>query len=188
VATPNKVPNQGTLTHNTHNTDLLARSDYAANLGPQVGDESLQWGAGPQPARVHLGVGFNDNLQDIARGSVYQRSEIPFRRITDGLSQTYMVGEKFLAPAHYETGEDLGDDQSLWSADDWDIHRQTDVLPARDQDGFGNGGVLLFGSAHPGTFLMVMCDASVQSFAFDIDLVTHARYGNRDDGEVINRE
>jgi prepilin-type N-terminal cleavage/methylation domain-containing protein len=188
IATPNRVPTQAILTYNTNNTDLLARSDYAANLGPQTGTEPLQWGAGPQPQRVHLGIGFNNNLAKIARGIVYQRSEIPFRRITDGTSQTYMVGEKFLAPQHYGTGEDLGDDQSLWSADDWDIHRQTDVPPAQDQDGFGNGGVLLFGSAHPGTFLMVMCDASVQSFSFDIDLITHARFGNRDDGEVINRE
>jgi prepilin-type N-terminal cleavage/methylation domain-containing protein/prepilin-type processing-associated H-X9-DG protein len=186
IATPNRVPDQAILTYNTNNTTLLARSDYAANLGPQVGAESLQWGAGPQPQRVHLGVGFYDNLAKIARGIVYQRSEIPIRRITDGLSQTYMVGEKFLAPKDYSTGEDLGDDQSLWSADDWDLHRQTDLPPARDQDGFGNGGVLLFGSAHPGTFHMAMCDGSVQGISYDIDPTAHWRYGNRDDGEVIS--
>lgn len=188
VATPNRVPNQSVLAYNTNNTDLLARCDYAANLGPQLSAENLQWGSGPHPTRAALGVGFNDRLAEIAHGVVYQRSEIRMRQIADGTTQTYLVGEKFLAPKDYETGLDLGDDQSAWIADDWDLHRQTDLPPAQDQDGLGNGGVLLFGSAHPGIFMMAMCDTSVQTINFDIDLATHAQYGNRDDGEVLRRE
>jgi prepilin-type processing-associated H-X9-DG protein len=43
-----------------------------------------------------------------------------------------------------------------------------------------------FGSAHPGGFHMAMCDGSVQSYSYDIDLEVHRRMGNRLDGEAVS--
>ena len=186
VPTPNAYPTQAVLAYNTNNTNVLARSDYAANLGPQLDPtKTLQWGSGPVQARAEQGIGFYEGLDEIAHGIVYQRSEIPFRKITDGTSQTYMVGEKYLMPDKYDTGTDLGDDQSIWIGDDLDLHRRTDILPAQDQAGVEL--LFSFGSAHPGGFLMAMCDGSVESVSYDVETAVHSRLGNRHDGEVAHR-
>jgi prepilin-type N-terminal cleavage/methylation domain-containing protein len=186
VATPNAYPTQSVLAYNTNNTDVLARSDYAANLGPQVDERPLQWLSGPTPARAEQGIGFVDDLKDRAHGVVYQLSEVKFAQITDGTSQTYMVGEKYLMPEHYETGMSIADDQSAWIADDLDLHRRTDIAPAQDQPGLPL--LFSFGSVHPGAFQMALCDASVRAIAYDIESMVHWRYGNRDDGDVTGNQ
>lgn len=182
VATPNAYPAQAVLAYNTNNAAILARSDYAANLGPQVDDKLLEWGSGPAPTRAEQGIGFVDDLKDRAHGVVFQRSEVKLGQVTDGTSHTYMVGEKYLMPEHYDTGTSLGDDQSAWIGDDLDLHRRTDIVPAQDQPGVQL--LYSFGSAHPGGFLMAMCDASVRNVSYTIDSQVHWRYGNRNDGEV----
>ena len=67
-----------------------------------------------------------NNLQ----GVTYQRSEIKLKHITDGTSNTYLVGEKCVNPDFYTGGrssnfneKDIGDDQGVWIADDLDNNR-----------------------------------------------------------------
>lgn len=179
--------------------EVSARSDYGANGGEVI----IRWGDGginmpTSFAQAIAGNGFvADDLAAKSTGVSCQRSEVEFRHITDGTSQTYMVGEKYRAPDHYETGNTPSDDHPITTGDDYDIHcwtadgnnpdrpnRALYLPPIPDTPGFENAH-LQYGSAHPGGFNVVMCDASVQFISFDVDEETHRRLSNRSDGQVV---
>jgi prepilin-type N-terminal cleavage/methylation domain-containing protein len=178
-------------------SNVQARSDYGANLGPLFENDltRIQWLGGPSSfVRADQGTGFQKtrtdgplkNWMDMIGGVVYQAWEYSLKDITDGTAQTYMVGEKYLTPSRY-LGEqqDFGDDQSCWAGDDLDVGRFADdtLRPLPDQPGLPD--FFRFGSAHAGGFQMSFCDASVQIVSYDIDPVTHERLGGRRDGEVV---
>jgi prepilin-type N-terminal cleavage/methylation domain-containing protein len=184
----------------TTSPDGLARTDYAANLGPRVSPHEIRWGEGPTVAEANQNRGFLDNeLQNKnpptdsfteIRGIAYQRSEINVKHITDGLSNTFMVGEKNLNPDNYlastnASDRDLGDDQGAWVSDVLDGHRFTDdgALPAPDQPGVPQS--FNFGSAHPAGFHMAMCDTSIRSISYDVDPNVFHLQGDRSDDQAI---
>ena len=194
------------INFNFGNPPTLARTDYAANLGPWVkpgfGDPpalSSQWGSGPTPADAEQGNGFQTekfNAFSYLLGVTYQRSEIALNHVTDGASNTYLVGEKYMNPDYYEGGrsssfseKDIGDDQGAWIGDDLDNNRLTgpvnfaEARPAPDQPGLQ--WFRAFGSAHPGTFFMAMCDVSIQAVSYDIDPTVHHALGTRSGDEII---
>jgi prepilin-type N-terminal cleavage/methylation domain-containing protein len=182
---------------------VQARSDYAANVGPVYLDhwDNIQWRDGPSSfVRADQGIGFRKtstngalpNWMDMINGIVYQAWEYSVNDITDGTAQTYLVGEKYLPPDVYlgetrESARDFGDDQSCWSGDDLDTCRFADRNwpPLQDQIGLTDMWDR-FGSAHPSTFQMSFCDASVHTISYDIDPDTHERLGGRRDGEVVS--
>jgi prepilin-type processing-associated H-X9-DG protein len=53
------------------------------------------------------------------------------------------------------------------------------------QDRIGVTDVNRFGSAHTSGCNFVLCDGSVRSIDFSIDGTTHARLGNKADGQVV---
>jgi prepilin-type N-terminal cleavage/methylation domain-containing protein len=206
VATPRLYTgNQG---YNASHSDLLARSDYAANLGPMYNDipQETQWpDGGPSSiANGEQGIGFwKDKTFSDATGSkswmykingvVFQAYEYKLKQVTDGSSKTYMVGEKYLMPNAYwlDPGtrpaiSNIADDQSAWSGDDLDLCRNADDKAPPTQDQLGLELWYSFGSAHPGVFQMSMCDASVHSISFDISPALHELLGNRRDGQTVS--
>jgi hypothetical protein len=119
-------------------------------------------------------------------GISFPRSAVKFSQIDDGTTNTYMLGEKYLAPQQYESGIDFGDDAIYYDGGDHDSLRYCEEPPAQDTPGllaFNN-----WGSAHAGGFNMVMADASVHSISYNIDFELHQRLGNRRDGQVIELE
>jgi hypothetical protein len=187
----------GDQAFNASHSDVQARTDYAANLGPYIDHDPLktQWLSGPSSfVRADQGIGFlkdNGNLMTKINGIVFQAFEYNLKSVTDGTGKTYMVGEKYLTPDAYDLApgssiSNIGDDQSCWSGDDLDTVRSADntAPPRQDQPGFANFNI--FGSAHASVFQMAMCDTSVQSISYDIDLLVHERLGNRRDGEAVS--
>jgi prepilin-type N-terminal cleavage/methylation domain-containing protein len=204
------------LNYNVGNPSTLARMDYAANLGPRPpkgfgipGNLTFQWGTGPSVADAEQGKGFlmeddpsvSTDFDGFTwlKGVAFQRSEIQNKHITDGTSNTYMVGEKWMNPDYYTGGrnpnfqeKDLGDDQAAWMSDDLDTCRLSgptnfaSATPIPDQPGLEQYAA--FGSAHPSVFHMATCDASVHSVNYDIDPVVHHAYGTRDGGETESTE
>jgi prepilin-type N-terminal cleavage/methylation domain-containing protein/prepilin-type processing-associated H-X9-DG protein len=182
----------------------VARTDYAANSGDgQHGmsfwvKEDRKWENNiPWLVFDYKNLGAHQWPPfDGQTGINYLGAEIKVKQITDGLSKTYMVGEKYLPADKYDadgsddTG-DAGDDISMYQGFDWDVNRWTatqdpnDVTkitpPIQDREGFE--GYWLFGSAHSGGFNMAYCDGSVQTVSYDIDLEVHRRQGNRLDGD-----
>jgi len=165
------------------NADILflaAKTDYAANEGDFItdtrgGPRTLQQGDTPG---AYL---WRDTSR--ASGICFQRSEIRPRDIRDGLSQTYLVGEKYVSREHYFDAGDPGHDQPMYSGVDLDINRwvlrppRTDDKPIEERR---------FGSAHAGGCFFVFCDGHVQFISENINPEIHRHLGNRHDGNVVS--
>ncbi|MCC7474679.1 MAG: DUF1559 domain-containing protein [Pirellulales bacterium] len=170
----------------------VAKIDYAGNGGtyrPNSGAGEFSWAPGitsdPKVAGAALdrGTAFKWPTNKSCDGIFCFASKLPGKKITDGTSKTYLFGEKYLNPDHYDTGQDYGDNETAFTGLDWDNVRWTaDGTPRPDQPGLGN--YWIFGSAHPSIFNMSMCDGSVQSMSYDIDITTNQRLSSRRDGEV----
>ncbi len=165
---------------------VAGRSDYAANMG-----STSYWG-GSSPTSYSAGDALSeqewlDKYQsgNMYNGIVYRRSEIPVAVVRDGLSNTYMIGEKYLMPDHYTTGHAGNDDQAMYVGHDQDVLRSTLWQPLQDR--LGVSGYYTFGSAHSGAFNMAMCDGSVRPISYAIDSKTHLALGARADGQVIDQ-
>jgi prepilin-type N-terminal cleavage/methylation domain-containing protein len=170
---------------NAKQADVLARSDYVAN----VGDRWFFWHEGPSPSEADVGKGFfelhdlqgNTSTVHDVTGVVLQRQPIEFKQVTDGLSQTIFAGEKPIPVADYDTGRSLNDDQSAWNGDDWDTVASTQFIPRSDVSEGGEGYGIPFGGPHTSGVVVVNCDASVHVITFDVDADVHRRSGNRSD-------
>jgi prepilin-type processing-associated H-X9-DG protein len=117
-----------------------------------------------------------------ATGISYVRTQIRMAAVTDGTSNTAMIGEKYLARQHYRSGESWGDDQSPFVGDDGDNRRWADVSPRRDDSA---DDIQHFGSAHSGGCQFVLCDGSVRMIAYEIDAIVFKNLGNRQDGNPL---
>jgi prepilin-type N-terminal cleavage/methylation domain-containing protein/prepilin-type processing-associated H-X9-DG protein len=184
---------------------LVVKCDYAINGGdhytqpywsPSSGDSAT----GPaNPAQIENPPGqMTANgratfvaISSVATGISYCGSMITMADVSDGASNTYLLGEKYVNPDWYTNGGDFGDNESALGGDNEDIARWTGyndntpvLAPLPDTPGDGSRG--LFGSAHSTGFQMAFCDGSVQSMNYMIDLVTHKNLGNRKDGVPLD--
>ncbi|QEG36397.1 DUF1559 domain-containing protein [Bythopirellula goksoeyrii] len=190
-AQPYALSNSWTPRNGTR-APFVARSDYAANAGD--GEEGMKfWLEDEQKYETKLEWLFFDYKTIGSKqwpplegqtGVNYQGAEIGFKDITDGSSNTYAVGEKYLNPAYYESDGtfDGGDNHSMYQGFDWDVNRWTSVNDPPLQDRLGQESFGSFGSAHPGGFNMANCDGSVQIVSYDIDPEVHRRASHRSDG------
>jgi prepilin-type N-terminal cleavage/methylation domain-containing protein/prepilin-type processing-associated H-X9-DG protein len=164
---------------NINSTQLVARTDYAA-----CGGDTVNEGAGPevgQAASFAWPTGHN--------GVIYVRSEISFGKITDGSANTYMVGERYLRPEDYLSGNGSADDQNMYIGYDRDINRwgkhgSANYTPRRDTKGLDLWEP--FGSAHNNVFNVVMCDGSVHGIPFEIDTQIHQYLAVRNDRKTFD--
>jgi prepilin-type N-terminal cleavage/methylation domain-containing protein len=167
----------------------LAHTDYAGNAGDT--------GIGAEPNVVDgavIGTVLNYTVAaayawsntDYFTGITHSRSKVTVADITDGVSNTYMVGEKFLNPDLYNTGWGTADNHSMFQGFDRDINRWGGPNCPPLQDVPGADLQFNFGSAHAIGLTMAFCDGSVQSVSYSIDLETHRRLSNRRDGLPID--
>lgn len=158
-----------------------ARSDYAINAGSAGGTNYPSFLPPPRSLQQVDHGHFRWPKTGYFNGICYLRSRVAAKHVTDGLSRTYLVGEKYLHWAHYATGMDEGDNENLYTGFNNDIFRSGAVMPMRD-----DRGELVhqnFGSAHSSGFHMTMADGSLRHISFSIELALHRRLANRRDGE-----
>lgn len=175
-----------------YSNEQATRCDYAANVGDMTDfDSDCREIIPANYIRDQFPAGFPPSLKQFS-GVSFCGKAIKNRSVTDGLSNTIALGEKWMPIEAYESGE--------WHADDWSMYIgfQDDMVrstyydaenvthtPRHDGD---NGGLAsdiqweLFGSAHPGVCLFSMCDGSVDGVSFDIDAETFRQMGARNDG------
>jgi hypothetical protein len=110
------------------------------------------------------------------------RSSVRARDIIDGLSNTYLIAEKYARREAYHNYGDVGHDQPYVVGDDWDLVRWTSLVPLPDGKAMEPER---FGSAHAGVFHAALCDGSVRGVSYTIDQGTHRYLGNRSDGQPV---
>jgi prepilin-type N-terminal cleavage/methylation domain-containing protein len=178
---PGIYPITATTATNFDYVGVGAKIDYAVCAGDQ---EELQGPGVPTPP---IPSGFTYT------GISYVRSAVRMAEITDGTSNTLMVGEKLMGFPYYLNGLEGGDNENLYVGWDNDHTRTTNnrttgnnnqirFPPRRDSK---EDRILTFGSSHPGGFNGVLCDGSVRVFNYNIDVKNYMRLGNRGDGETI---
>jgi type II secretory pathway pseudopilin PulG len=137
-----------------------------------------------------------------ANGALYLDSDLPFKRITDGLSHTFLYGE-----CSWDAGINFGwlaanENRGMVSQGDWIYNGRniaytvnTFTLPFAEQWSLQHNGTVYanymnvsMGSKHPGGCLFVMCDDSVSFVSDATDLVTLKALASRASGEVIPSE
>ena len=199
-----------------------ARSDYAANAGDAYPDELENGGPGglyfffadtectvytggkfhlvlpprPTPDYTKIDELFCWPSESTQTGVIFLGAEIRFAEIEDGTSNTMLVGEKYMEPDKYESGDDPGDNQCMYSGFDWDVNRwgggsredpsinaELFSIPSMDRIGYEN--FQSWGSAHAQSYHTVFCDGSVRSISYTLDPAVLANLCNRFDGRSV---
>ena len=140
----------------------------------------------------------------VKKGSANFPAKISFVRmimVTDGTSNTLMVGEKWLPPAGYK-GHTFGPENDTWRGGwitGWTNSAGTILWgsrpPAQDQP-FPPGNTATqnvqeqqkFGSAHSSGFNAVFADASVRQIRYGVNLGVFTFASVRNDGQVFNMD
>ena len=102
-----------------------ARGDYGANAG-YIGGYYPYGEQGPGDLATGDQMAASNTWPDISaycQGIAYMRSTIRLANVTDGSSNTYMVGEKYLNPDSYANGTDGADNETMYAGFDNDNHR-----------------------------------------------------------------
>lgn len=141
----------------TQTPDAAAGGDYAANSGT-----STQHG---MPGR--------DEFDETEFGPIYTLSKVTARQVTDGLSTTYALGEKYLPPEPTDGDPGLWDlrrgDTALFAGDSRHtvVRRSSAGFPDPGDDYPGQ-----FGSEHPGVSQFAFLDGSVHTVSHDTEIAT----------------
>jgi prepilin-type N-terminal cleavage/methylation domain-containing protein/prepilin-type processing-associated H-X9-DG protein len=142
---------------------------------------------------------------------------IKIASITDGTTNTLLLGEKFVATDHYRTAQQWGDNEPWAEGNRWIFSRHAIHQPRQDQVAStstqevpppnaldpgingrcgpwglgppsGGGGYYdYWGSAHAGGFNAAMADGSVRSVRYDVSLAVLRALSDRADGVVIDQ-
>jgi len=157
------------------------RCDYAGNGGRNMagnGTEGVfvrQWRAPSTSMPVTAPVEQRRTLTDI----------------TDGTSNTIMVGEKQL---HVSVLGSAGGDNEVWNNSGWDQDHERfgEAVPEPDEKHPTSASPTFwsvrFGGSHPGVFNAVMADGSVRSIRYTTDATNWMRTCLISDGQVITAD
>jgi prepilin-type N-terminal cleavage/methylation domain-containing protein/prepilin-type processing-associated H-X9-DG protein len=118
-------------------------------------------------------------------GVVQQFNTLNIRDITDGTSNTLLLGDKRLN-LRYLGQKQTDDNQGYTVGFNYDTVRKTNQPPEpdfNDQFGDGNGE---FGSSHPGVVNTVFADGSVHPISYAITKQVFSQLGNKSDGKAID--
>jgi prepilin-type N-terminal cleavage/methylation domain-containing protein len=179
----------------TPNVDIAARSCYAGNggsiRGPSQATNSAPQNHAAGDNQTWLQTATKNFIANEFNGLFYYYSTVSRRQITDGLSHTMLFGEKHVTKEHYLTGMDGSDNQPMYQGYDIDTVRVTqDIYPPQADvqtlTSVPSTALIYsaFGSPHVSGFNYALCDGSVQSCSYNVDVTVYQNLGNRSDGNA----
>lgn len=199
---PRSIPPQGACVSGdgtggtmSYNCESVARGDYAASVGDETGYDGKCLSVSPSNY-TSITTDFPPSTNSFS-GVTFCGTAVKLRQITDGLTNTFALGEKWVQPEVYaEDGASPADDWHMYAGFQDDLVRSTyyDALtsshtPRRDSENVSTIQVSIlreiFGSPHRGGCLFSLCDGSVTSIEFDIDPEVYRQYGDRKDEGII---
>ena len=149
---------------------MSARTDYAICCGNGTGgDQDSAGPANSTPSTVSAYFSGNrspTNCFLTYTGVSFEQSTIRKDDVTDGLSCTVMLGEKYLGKDAYGTGKTGADNENQFVGFDNDTNRTTCAAPVQDR--WGLDDELLFGSAHAYAANFVLCDGAVVTINYQV--------------------
>jgi prepilin-type N-terminal cleavage/methylation domain-containing protein len=166
---------------NWHNSELangFFRSDYVGN-GGSFFEGILE---GPSSLSQGDSTSFVWPINDKQSGIFFQRSTIRPSSVTDGLSTTYLLSEKYVSTIGYKSYGDFGYDQPYVVGFDWDTIRWTSKTPLNDGK---DPDPERMGSPHGSGFSASYCDGSVRMIPYSIEAKIHSSCGSRNDGQGV---
>ncbi|MCO8125196.1 DUF1559 domain-containing protein [Stieleria sp. TO1_6] len=157
---------------------LGARTDYAMNGGPAEIDATSLENPDDKPAIKLTG----DGIWVLGRRT-------KFNRIFDGLTQTYMVGEKAMDLNKLETGDGFGDRSPIAGYHGSQISSHSYVRYAARSPQMDSVDNCLechdFGSTHPAGWNVAFADGRVATMNYSLDLLIHRAHASIDGREII---
>lgn len=124
---------------------------------------------------------------------------VEISQITDGTSNTAMIGEKYVR-ADFHGRSTPSDDQGITEGWDPDVMRCTCVSPLNDSDvnyeftgsigqepGIDNKWeIVVMGSSHSGGLNVVFADGAVHTISYDVDVFLFNKLGTRNGDETVD--
>ena len=96
-----------------------------------------QWGADVRPSMlISRARCLSPGAQLLTTASSFRHSEVTMAMVSDGTSNTYLVGEKYCVPNYYATGDDTADTEPYYCGDDNDNQRTGWSQPMQDTPGY----------------------------------------------------
>jgi prepilin-type N-terminal cleavage/methylation domain-containing protein len=145
------------------------------------------------------GSGTTDGVIVVNNSPNYGKVNISM--ITDGTSNTMLVGERRVNRADMNTGNDCYDNEpAVRPGDDCDVLRRAQVVggswltPAQDMSTsnttncglMGGGGLCQFGAAHQAGMMCALCDGSVRRVSYSVNATAFKNLCVRNDGQVLD--
>ena len=165
--------------------DSSPEADAALNIRSQfptlaAGDA---WRKLATAAKLGQGSDVRLVLPDLQDGIIYRMSRLQAASVFDGLSNVYLVGEKYVAADKYTaegSDSDIGDDGPLVAGYSNNTVRSGFERPTHDTA--GESHPTAFGSAHANGWNAAFGDGSVRTLSYTIDASLHRQLSSRNDG------
>jgi hypothetical protein len=176
-------------------------SDYANNGGTNGSDGALVEAGSWLTSPPNVDLDSLTPVPSLGTLCLSFRSNTNFLSITDGTSNTLLVGEKFVAPA--DLSGQIGTDGSVFSSGNGQENSfrrfvgnnganppvLRPLVSTMDDPGPNSNGAKwadkAFGSWHTGICMFVFCDGSVKGIPVSISITTLQLLGVRNDGQPI---
>ena len=176
--------------YNANPTSPVARGDYACNVGSWRNSANANGPASLSAAATYVASAL---ASPVGNGVIYECSMVRSADITDGASNTFLLGEKYVNSDHYTDGGDGADDQCMYSGADNDNQRSTFYRPPTQDlpksvlnSDVGGVNEAFFGSAHANSCCFVFCDGSTHWISYTIDPATYNNLACRNDAQPVD--